>query len=67
MSFTSKRKRMSVVVKEKKGYHLYIKGADNVIFQRLKKDNKTQNGKQKVEQTCGYIGCRWLTDISAGT
>jgi phospholipid-translocating P-type ATPase (flippase) len=48
--FTSKRKRMSVVVKEKKGYHLYIKGADNVIFQRLKKDNKTQNGKQKLNK-----------------
>ena len=35
--FTSKRKRMSVIVKEPQGYHLYIKGADNVIIERLRK------------------------------
>ena len=34
--FTSKRKRMGVIVKEPEGYHLYIKGADNVIIERLK-------------------------------
>ena len=28
---------MSVIVKEPQGYHLYIKGADNVIIERLKK------------------------------
>jgi len=37
IEFSSKRKRMSVIVKEKEGIlRLYCKGADNVILDRLK-------------------------------
>ena len=36
MEFTSKRKRMSVVVESKGKIKVLIKGADSVVFKRLK-------------------------------
>eukprot|EP00026_Physarum_polycephalum_P000875 Phypoly_transcript_00876.p1 GENE.Phypoly_transcript_00876~~Phypoly_transcript_00876.p1 ORF type:complete len:1138 (+),score=165.10 Phypoly_transcript_00876:253-3414(+) len=40
LDFTSERKRMSVIVRDRKtGHiHMYIKGADDVIFPRLRED-----------------------------
>lgn len=38
--FDSDRKRMSVVIKHNGKYKLLIKGADNMILERL---NKTEN------------------------
>jgi magnesium-transporting ATPase (P-type) len=35
--FNSARKRMSVIIKDGNNYKLYVKGADNIIKQRLKK------------------------------
>ncbi|KAJ3058360.1 hypothetical protein HDU98_005521, partial [Podochytrium sp. JEL0797] len=42
LEFNSDRKRMSVIVKdvETGKYHLYIKGADNVILERLNPDER---------------------------
>jgi len=38
--FSSHRKRMSVVVKDAQGQHwLYLKGADNVVFDRTSESN----------------------------
>ena len=39
MDFTSERRRMSILVKDPRDYHLklYVKGADDVIKERLDK------------------------------
>ena len=42
IAFTSDRKRESVIVKEKNIIKLYIKGADNIIEQRLSKDTNKE-------------------------
>ncbi|XP_074268214.1 putative phospholipid-transporting ATPase 4 isoform X2 [Silene latifolia] len=42
LDFTSKRKRMSVIVRDEDGQLLlFCKGADSIIFDRLAKDGKT--------------------------
>uniref|UniRef100_A0A1I7UFC6 Phospholipid-transporting ATPase n=1 Tax=Caenorhabditis tropicalis TaxID=1561998 RepID=A0A1I7UFC6_9PELO len=46
IDFTSDRKRMSVVVKDKGEIKLYTKGADTVIFERL------QNGSEQTIDYC---------------
>ncbi|RKO89133.1 hypothetical protein BDK51DRAFT_23151 [Blyttiomyces helicus] len=38
LEFTSDRKRMSIIVRTPTGIHLYCKGADNIILQRLSPD-----------------------------
>ena len=70
--FTSKRKRMSVIVKEPEGYHLYIKGADNVIIERLKKcdgiEEKIEALSEQVESLAGdglrtlVLGHKWIKE-----
>ena len=42
MEFTSKRKRMSIVVESKGVIKLLVKGADSVIFKRLKFERQTK-------------------------
>ncbi|XP_010534920.1 PREDICTED: phospholipid-transporting ATPase 6 [Tarenaya hassleriana] len=45
LDFTSKRKRMSVIVRDEKGHILLLcKGADSIIFDRLAKRGKTYLG-----------------------
>lgn len=41
IAFTSKRKRMSVIVESKEGFRVYIKGADNIILNRLEEGGKS--------------------------
>ncbi|CAL0326089.1 unnamed protein product [Lupinus luteus] len=62
MDFTSKRKRMSVIVRDEEGnIFLLCKGADSIIFDRLSK-----NGKMYLEATTkhlneyGEVGLRTL-------
>ena len=42
LGFSSERKRMSVIVKEKDKITLYCKGADSVIYNRLRTDLESQ-------------------------
>lgn len=53
MEFNSDRKRMSILVKDNQDglYKLYIKGADNMILDRL----SNENSKEFVEETCSFI------------
>ncbi|RDX61623.1 putative phospholipid-transporting ATPase 4, partial [Mucuna pruriens] len=62
LDFTSKRKRMSVIVRDEEGsIILFCKGADSIIFDRLSK-----NGKMYLETTTrhlneyGEVGLRTL-------
>ncbi|AES67819.1 putative phospholipid-translocating ATPase [Medicago truncatula] len=62
LEFTSKRKRMSVIVRDEEGsIILFCKGADSIIFDRLSK-----NGKKYLETTSrhlneyGEVGLRTL-------
>lgn len=51
LEFTSKRKRMSVIVQDEDGQILLLcKGADSIIFDRLSK-----NGKMYLEATTSYL------------
>lgn len=51
LDFTSKRKRMSVIVRNEEGQILlFCKGADSIIFERLSK-----NGKQYLEDTTKHL------------
>ncbi|KAF8096620.1 hypothetical protein N665_0305s0042 [Sinapis alba] len=51
LDFTSKRKRMSVIVRDEKGQiFLLCKGADSIIFDRLSK-----NGKTYLEATSKHL------------
>ncbi|KAL8170451.1 hypothetical protein V2J09_022255 [Rumex salicifolius] len=51
LEFTSKRKRMSVIVRDEEGQiFLFCKGADSIIFDRLSK-----NGKTYLEATTGHV------------
>ncbi|KAL8139844.1 hypothetical protein V2J09_005865 [Rumex salicifolius] len=51
LEFTSKRKRMSVIVRDEEGkIFLFCKGADSIIFDRLSK-----NGKAYVEATTDQL------------
>ncbi|XP_035827119.1 probable phospholipid-transporting ATPase IA isoform X2 [Aplysia californica] len=61
LEFTSKRKRMSVVVKTEDGkIKLYCKGADNVIYERLGDNKKyTDETLEHLEQFAA-IGLRTL-------
>ena len=38
--FSSERKCMSVIIKEKDQIKLYVKGADNVIYKKLRQTNQ---------------------------
>lgn len=42
IEFDSTRKRMSVIIRTKDGIHLYCKGADNVMFERLSSTNSNE-------------------------
>ncbi|XP_027125571.1 probable phospholipid-transporting ATPase 4 [Coffea arabica] len=62
LDFTSKRKRMSVILRDENGHILLLcKGADSIIFDRLSK-----NGKMFIESTTkhlneyGEVGLRTL-------
>ncbi|KAJ3410192.1 hypothetical protein HDU80_000014 [Chytriomyces hyalinus] len=50
LEFNSDRKRMSVIVKDPETgkYHLYCKGADNIILERLSKD-EAQNPRHEID------------------
>ncbi|CAO2840230.1 unnamed protein product [Amaranthus hypochondriacus] len=51
LDFTSKRKRMSVIVRDEEGQILlFCKGADSIIFDRLSK-----NGKMYLEDTTRHL------------
>ncbi|CAN8259431.1 unnamed protein product [Cochlearia groenlandica] len=51
LDFTSKRKRMSVIVRDEKGQILLLcKGADSIIFDRL-----SNNGKTYLEATSTHL------------
>ncbi|KAL5176247.1 putative phospholipid-transporting ATPase 4 [Glycine soja] len=51
LDFTSKRKRMSVIVRDEEGSFLLLcKGADSIIFDRLSK-----NGKNYLEATTRHL------------
>ncbi|KAK7271984.1 hypothetical protein RJT34_28298 [Clitoria ternatea] len=51
LDFTSKRKRMSVIVRDEEGNTiLFCKGADSIIFDRLSK-----NGKMYLEATTKHL------------
>ncbi|KAG4972476.1 hypothetical protein JHK84_038555 [Glycine max] len=51
LDFTSKRKRMSVIVRDEEGsIILFCKGADSIIFDRLSK-----NGKMYLEATTRHL------------
>ncbi|XP_008305292.1 phospholipid-transporting ATPase IC [Cynoglossus semilaevis] len=57
LEFTSKRRRMSVLVREPEGgLKLYCKGADMVILERLQKDSafqeRTENALEMFSQSC---------------
>lgn len=53
MPFTSDRKRMSILVEDSEGnYKLYIKGADNVILERI---SRKRNKEPYIEQTEDYL------------
>ncbi|KAI8908590.1 hypothetical protein EDD86DRAFT_191661 [Gorgonomyces haynaldii] len=58
IEFDSARKRMSVVVRTPEGIHVYCKGADNIMFERI----KTQNVDKSMEALTQYanIGLRTL-------
>eukprot|EP01083_Nonionella_stella_P154256 496795_1 len=51
LEFTSKRKRMSVICRDPRDgkMKLYCKGADNVIYQRLKREYKPGGGNKRAE------------------
>jgi phospholipid-transporting ATPase len=58
--FNSTRKRMSAIVKTPEGtLELYIKGADNVMFSRLRKGENTENIEEALK-TYGNEGLRTL-------
>ncbi|CAI9114362.1 OLC1v1015070C1 [Oldenlandia corymbosa var. corymbosa] len=51
LDFTSKRKRMSVILRDENGQiFLFCKGADSIIFDRLSK-----NGKMFLESTTNHL------------
>ncbi|KAL1298325.1 hypothetical protein HN51_042696 [Arachis hypogaea] len=51
LDFTSKRKRMSVIVRDEEGnIILFCKGADSIIFDRL-----SENGKMYLEATTRHL------------
>uniref|UniRef100_A0A914CRH5 Phospholipid-transporting ATPase n=1 Tax=Acrobeloides nanus TaxID=290746 RepID=A0A914CRH5_9BILA len=55
LEFTSDRKRMGVVVREEDGkIKLYVKGADNIIFDRLSKEYNKEMRKNCYEQLEEY-------------
>ncbi|KAG2281654.1 hypothetical protein Bca4012_050129 [Brassica carinata] len=62
LDFTSKRKRMSVVVRDEEGQLLLLcKGADSIIFERLAKNGKTYLGPTTKHLTeYGEAGLRTL-------
>jgi phospholipid-transporting ATPase len=45
IEFNSTRKRMSVIIKTSEGIHMYCKGADNIMFERL----STSNSKYVID------------------
>ena len=64
LEFTSKRKRMSIITKDPRDnlFKLYIKGADNVIYNRLTKDSKKEKWELTLEsiKTFAEQGLRTL-------
>ena len=63
LEFTSARRRMSVVVRDPEGrIKLFVKGADNVIYERL----STQRPQPYAEDTLAHLkdfaaqGLRWV-------
>ncbi|XAR67603.1 Phospholipid-translocating ATPase [Bertholletia excelsa] len=62
LDFTSKRKRMSVIVRDENGQiFLFCKGADSIIFERLSKSGrKFQEGTTKHLTDYGEAGLRTL-------
>jgi magnesium-transporting ATPase (P-type) len=54
LEFNSDRKRMSILLYDRQDgqYKLYIKGADNVIFERLDKNN---NMPEMIHETQVFL------------
>ena len=54
IEFNSDRKRMSILVKDKQDglYKLYIKGADNIIFERL---DLEKNDPIYIQETKNFL------------
>ncbi|XP_040896932.1 phospholipid-transporting ATPase IK isoform X2 [Toxotes jaculatrix] len=65
LDFTSKRRRMSVLVREPEGgLKLYCKGADIVILERLQKDSLYQERTETVLEACLRTLCVAVRSVS---
>ena len=70
LEFTSSRKRMSVVVRkvgeevEDRRLFLLCKGADNVVFERLKKGVATEVLKESTERHLGEFASKGLRTLT---
>ncbi|WWC87350.1 uncharacterized protein L201_002239 [Kwoniella dendrophila CBS 6074] len=66
LEFNSARKRMSVILRkldEDGRIFLLTKGADNVIFERLSKDNTQQELRQKTDSDLQYFASEGLRTL----
>ncbi|KAK6904232.1 hypothetical protein I203_107748 [Kwoniella mangroviensis CBS 8507] len=66
LEFNSARKRMSVILRkldEDGRIFLLTKGADNIIFERLSKDNTQRELKQKTDQDLQYFASEGLRTL----
>ncbi|WWC67489.1 uncharacterized protein I206_101397 [Kwoniella pini CBS 10737] len=66
LEFNSARKRMSVILRkldEDGRIFLLVKGADNVIFERLSKDNSQKELRQKTDQDLQYFASEGLRTL----
>ncbi|WVW78932.1 hypothetical protein I302_100895 [Kwoniella bestiolae CBS 10118] len=66
LEFNSARKRMSVILRkldEDGRIFLLTKGADNIIFERLSKDNTQKELKQKTDQDLQYFASEGLRTL----
>ncbi|KAL7423375.1 hypothetical protein Q5752_002678 [Cryptotrichosporon argae] len=66
LEFTSARKRMSVVVRkldEDQRLFLLVKGADNVIFERLGKDSQQTELRQKTDADLQHFASEGLRTL----
>lgn len=63
VEFNSTRKRMSVIIRTEQGIHLYCKGADNIMIDRLSSKDNDQKNVESAKQALtdfGNVGLRTL-------
>jgi len=60
IEFDSARKRMSVLCKINGEFRVYVKGADNIILERLQADDPMRNGAIEAVDTFSKKGLRTL-------